>query len=344
MNILNPPQIELLRDFKNDVGLLTCAFASQGSTVFLGAREPGAKFVDLSEPESVAQTLEGHATWVTAIAAFPDHVVTADYAGTLICWSLESESPTPRWTKNSVSIRCLATNSTAGIVASSGTDGQVRLWDAENGATIRVLGEAAFPVFDLAFSPDGSFLFSVDRAPSNPAVRQWNTSTGELAGSFDGSDLSAYRRGENVQWGGIRGIDVSADGTQIACCGRHQYNGPGTVLLFDVASGQQTAKQVSEFPGLFHAVQYHPDGFLVTAGGDVNRGEVWFFPADGAPAIGKAPVSGPVMCLDLSPDGRQFAAAQSVGQSAYPDGGALGIYSLQPTAAANSSVPPDEPS
>jgi len=53
---------------------------------------------------------------------------------------------------------------------------------------------------------------------------------------------------EGIEWGGARGLAFDANGTSLACSGRHNHNGPATVLLYDWKIGKQTEKLASSLP------------------------------------------------------------------------------------------------
>ena len=74
------------------------------------------------------------------------------------------------------------------------------------------------------------------------------------------------------------------------------------------------------------AARFHPQGFLLTASGDVAKGEFrsWNVKQD-APVSG-TPAAGPCTSLDIHPDGTRFAVTQTIGKSSYPDTGLLAIY------------------
>lgn len=94
---------------------------------------------------------------------------------------------------------------------------------------------------------------------------------------------------------------------------------------------------------VFHRVTFHPDGFLITAGGAIKSGELWLWNPkdkksqrdkdDGSDAtdnepLAKIELTGPANSFDLHPDGAQIAVAHSTGKSTYPDGGAIGVYRM----------------
>ena len=80
--------------------------------------------------------------------------------------------------------------------------------------------------------------------------------------------------------------------------------------------------------GVFHAVRFHADGFLVAAGGDISAGELCCWNPKQEEPLAITKTSGPCLALDLHPDGERIAVAQSIGKRTYPEDGAIGIYDM----------------
>lgn len=79
-------------------------------------------------------------------------------------------------------------------------------------------------------------------ADLNGRVKLWDVETGNLVRELDASLLYTYGEKYQVDVGGIRGIDFSTDGSQLACAGATgdkgiAHGGNARVLLFDWASG-----------------------------------------------------------------------------------------------------------
>ena len=129
------------------------------------------------------------------------------------------------------------------------------------------------PVTGLAFHPDSQQLASADRQPRKPRLKLWEFATGKELRSIDVPQLSAYRRVEDIEWGGIRGITLSSDGKTLVAGGSNEYSGPACALLFDAATGELKRKLSSTLKGFIYSAQFHSQGFLLTAGGDIGKGE-----------------------------------------------------------------------
>jgi WD40 repeat protein len=340
---IEPKKTHLLKEFKHDAPLLMCKYDSTGRFVFAGGRDQLVHRWEIATGKKIS--LEGHETWVCAMAGWKSAICTADYAGRVICWSLAADLPKVKWKieAHQGTVRSVAVSPDGELLATGGKDGKVRLWSTDTGKPVGELSGHAGQVYCVAFHPRGRHLASGDRFNQKPTVRIWDVENQRETVKLDAVDLSAYRRGENVEWGGVRDLAFSPDGSTLACCGRHKYAGPATVLLFNHRTGKQTEKLVSTFKAIFNRVALHPNGFLIATGGAIKSGELWFWNStDEKPTIDKAEttsandreplatieLAGPASCFDLHPDGKQIVVAQSSGNSTYPDGGMVGLYAM----------------
>jgi WD40 repeat protein len=100
-------------------------------------------------------------------------------------------------------------------LASGGSDGDVRLWDAETGTALATLeGRRTTAVWSVAFSPDGTRLASGD---SSGEVRLWDAETGTALATLEGHG------------GGAMSVAFSPDGTRLASGGED-----GSIRIIDV--------------------------------------------------------------------------------------------------------------
>ena len=256
-------------------------------------------------------------------------VVTGDLVGRLICWDTLGERPGVRWSIETGhgTLRTVAISNDGKLVATGGGDGMARLWSMANGASVRELASHACPVFSSAFHPDGIHLLTGDRGDQQ--IKQWDYGTGKELREFDAKDLSNYKGGTDINYGGVRDLAFNTDGSVIFCCGRDSYGRPGLVLQFDWKTGEQIRKQVSTFANsIFHHLTFHPQGFFVTSGVGAQTGEIWFWKPDQEAKLASVKVAGPAYGMNLHPDGRHIAVAQMLGPSTYGDRGVVGLYEI----------------
>ena len=256
-------------------------------------------------------------------------VVTGDLVGRLICWDTLGDRPGVRWSIETGhgTLRTVAISNDGELVATGGGDGMVRLWSATDGLLARELAGHACPVFSAAFHPDGKHLLTGDRGDQK--IKQWEYHAGKELCEFDAKDLSNYKGGTDINYGGVRDLAFTPDGAVMFCCGRDSYGRPGLVLQFDWKTGDQIRKQVSTFDSsIFHHVAFHPQGFFVTAGVGAQTGEIWFWKPDQDEKLASVKVTGPAYGMDLHPDGRHIAVAQMTGPRTYGNEGVVGLYEM----------------
>ncbi|HAA50346.1 MAG TPA: hypothetical protein DCE43_11545 [Planctomycetaceae bacterium] len=306
--------------------------ATRWSTPGVPVKSPASELTP--PPPSESRDLQVAATRSTASAQTPREkslVVTGDLVGRLICWDTLGDWPVVRWSIETGhgTLRSVAISGDGRLVATGGGDGVVRLWSLADGKSIRELAGHTCPVFSTAFHPDGVHLLSGDRGEQK--IRQWDYRAGREVREFDAKDLSNYKGGTDINYGGVRDLAFSPDGDIVFCCGRDSYARPGLVLQFDWETGQQVRKQVSTFTNsIFHHLVFHPQGFYLAAGVGAQTGEIWFWKPDADEKLASLKVSGPAYGIDLHPDGRHILVAQMGGPRTYGDQGTVGLYEMPP--------------
>jgi len=326
MNI-DPTQSRQVLEIKHESPLLCCAVDAAGRFVLAGGRDRGLVCVDVAT--SAKTILEGHESWIGAAArASSDMVLTADYVGHLVAWDCGGERPQPRWNipAQATSILALAVSGDGKLCATGDREGSIRVWHTSDGKLAHELPRLAHPVYGIAFHPDGARLVSADRQPKKPRLKLWDFAAGKELTNIDVSPLSAYRRVEDIDWGGIRGITISPDGKTLVACGSNDYSGPACALLFDLESGELKRKLSSTLKGFCYAAKYHPQGFLLTASGDVAKGEFRAWNPAQDESLSNTPTAGPCTSLDIHPDSRRLVVTQMVGKGSYPDAGTLTLW------------------
>lgn len=225
------------------------------------------------------------------------------------------------------------------LLAASGVDGTVTVWDLTTGAAPRVLRGHTGQVWTVAFSPDGTRLAS---AGNDGTVRVWDLATYRqvtvlrtgpralgLAYSPDGSTLAVGAGDGSLRLfradgggaptvlagggGSIETLAYSPDGTLLAGA-----NTNGTVLVWPAGGSDEPVVLRGGESATVETVAFNPDNHRVAAGG--SDGTVRVFNADG----GTGPLvlpghDGPVWSVAFSPDGAWLASGSGDGTVRFSD-------------------------
>ncbi|MBO3751789.1 WD40 repeat domain-containing protein [Streptosporangiaceae bacterium NEAU-GS5] len=179
-------------------------------------------------------------------------------------------------------------------VASSGTNGTIRIWDVSESGELRpqarTLRGPGGNLWSPVFSPDGRWL----AACAAGTIVLWDLATG----------APMYLRGHT---GTVSGVAFSPDGRRIASAALD-----GTIRIWDRAG--QRAPRVLTVGDQPRAVAYSPDGKHLAASGD---GPVWLWDMSASAASASPRVftghDGSVFGLAFSPDGRRLAGGGADG-------------------------------
>jgi WD40 repeat protein len=310
---IDPAKTKLAKELKHTAPLLGCRIDPSGRFVFAGGQEATVIRWELDGGKKT--TLEGHKSWVRALAFSGATLFSADYTGKLIAWPVEDDKPAPKWkiAAHKGFARALGVSPDGKTVASCGNDRLVRLWSAADGKEqARYEGHESH-VYNVAFHPDGKSLVSGDL---KGVVKQWDLASGKVTRTLDAAVLHKYDPTFMADHGGVRGIAFDGGGKLLACAGitnvSNAFAGVGNplIVLFDWETGKQKLllKPKAAFQGTMWGVVFHPSGWVLGVGGG-NGGMLWFWKA--AEAVSAHAVKLPTNARDLSlhPDGSRAAIA-----------------------------------
>jgi WD40 repeat protein len=152
-----------------------------------------------------------------------------------------------RWASHVDWVKASAFRPNSSILATTGADRRICLWNVTADGKARTLSEPLQAVvYTIAYSPDGRFLAAAGFADK---VWVFDADEGKLLRELSGPGTD------------IRAISFSPDGTRMAAAGR-----AGLVRIWDAASGQPISDvQVSS--RRICALAYSPDGKLLAAAG-----------------------------------------------------------------------------
>ena len=143
-------------------------------------------------------------------------------------------------------------------LASSSTDGLIRLWDVETGELFDTLKQGNEPSFCLAFSPDGELLANGN---NDSNIYLWDVVLGV--------HLDTFRTEARVL-----GLAFSPDGTTLASTSRDSGGGRGSLRLWDVETGI-SRHTLYEHPVREEGLAFSPDGTTLAVLSPPNTIALW---------------------------------------------------------------------
>lgn len=295
--------------------LITCRFDPAGKFVFATAEDRAILRWDLADPKKKA-VFTAHDGWVWALALSRDGqtLVSAGADDTLMWWPATAEKPEPQRKLKAHQgwVRALAVSPDGKLLASGGNDRLVKLWNLADGKQVQEFAGHELDVYSVAFYPDGKFLLSGDLMGK---VQQWDLATGKSVRVLEAKELHSFNGGQQVHFGGVRGLAISPDKKHLACGGLHKASNPlgnvhePIVQRFDWETHKLLRTHLAD--GLTNSTVwnclFHPDGTLIAGCGGGSGGHLLFWGANDekpAPAF-KLPDMAREM--DLHPDGLQIA-------------------------------------
>jgi len=313
----DPTQTHVTREYKHDSPLICCRFDPTGRFVFASAEDRSVLRWNLASESGDKIQMLGHDSWVRdfAFAKEGSVVVSAGYDDTLIWWPVEGEKPEPirELKAHKGWIRTVAVSPDGSLLASAGNDRVVKLWKMEDGSPVRQFEGHERDVYSSLFHPDGEFLLTGDLKGT---IHQWEVATGKRVRTFDAKALNTYNGGQQVDYGGVRGLTVSPDRKHLACAGLHKATNPlGAIsqplyLRFDWESGELLKSHVADgVEGIGWRAFFHPEGFLLGCAGGKSGGFLLFWNGEEDQVFHTFKLPNILRDGDLHPDGIQVASA-----------------------------------
>ncbi|MHC4429739.1 MAG: WD40 repeat domain-containing protein, partial [Planctomycetota bacterium] len=226
-----------------------------GQRLASGGADRTVRLWDASTGECLAVFL-GHEAPVRRVAFTPDgqHVVSYADDGVVKVWetavapsalTLDDES------ESSPQTLCVSYRPDGGQIASAGSHRGVELWDPDTGRLLQVLAGHDYWVYAVAYRPpDGMMLASSD---DGGYVRLWDTHSGELLRTIRPQDMG--------EWGQVRSLAFSPDGTRLAGASQSME----CVYVWDPDTGRQLHRL--EQSGWADVLAFSADGTMIAHAG-----------------------------------------------------------------------------
>jgi WD40 repeat protein len=297
--------------------VVCCRFEPKGRFLFCGVESSAVQRFDLADGKKVTFP-GGHDSWVFSLAFSPDGetVFTGGGDGRVTVWETAAGAPHPdrKIEAHQGWIRALGLSPDGSLLATGGNDRMVRIWEAAGGKLTHELKGHTGHVYSLQFHPDGKSLLSGDLMGT---IHQWDVTSGSLLGTFDAGPLHSYNTGQQVDFGGVRGLAITADGKLVAAGGLHKATNPlGAVhepiaLLFE-GDGRKLVRTLLAdgiTQGVIWRLRFLADGSLLGACGGGKGGFLLFWKPEAEKDYHRLALPNILRDMDLHPDGLRVATA-----------------------------------
>lgn len=313
---VDPTKAVIATEFEHDAPLIACRFDPTGRFVFGTAEDRS--IIRWNIADGTKSVLAAHDSWVRALAFTPDGstMISAGCDDTLAWWETAAEAPAPLRTVKAHAgwIRSVAVSPDGSLVASGGNDRIVRLWRTADGSPVREFAGHERDIYSVLFHPGGASLLSGDL---KGVVHQWNLATGEKERSLEAKNLNTYDGGQQVDYGGVRSLALSADGRFLAGAGLHKATNPlGSVneplvvrFLWETGEVAGTHVGTDITKSVAWRAVFHPDGTLIACVGGNDGGFLLFWREGEEKAFHQFPMPETARDMDLHPDGLRIATA-----------------------------------
>ncbi len=318
---VDPKQAHLLAQWPAGRPMVCCRFEPKGRFLFCGLASTTIERFSLTDGKK-ASFAGGHDSWVFSLAFSPDGEKTFSGGGEgrVVVWetAVESAKPTRTIEAHRGWVRAIAVSPDGKLLATGGNDRAVRVWNTSTGLLVRELTGHQGHIYSLEFHSNGKTLLSGDLLG---VIKEWDASSGQAIGGFDAKALHTYEGGQQVDFGGVRGMAVSADGCSVAAGGLHKASNPlGAVheplaLIFDAKTRKLARTLLTDgiAGGVIWRLRYLADGSLMGASGGSNGGILLFWKTGTDKDYHRFGLPNIVRDMDLHPDGLRVATAHHDG-------------------------------
>lgn len=315
----DPLQTSIVHEWAHGKPLIACCFDPQGRFIFSSSEDYTLQRWMWGSGEKLAW--EAHESWVNALAVLPggDVLLSAGCDDRLMFWPASDSAPKPlrEVIAHKGWVRAVAVSADGALIATGGNDHLVKLWSPQ-GEPLGVFTGHDSHVYSLFFHPQGQYLLSGDLSGK---VHQWELPSGKLVRTFDAGDLHSYNTGQEVHYGGCRGMDLSKDGKLLAVCGIHKSTNPlgavnePLVLLFDWEKGEKVRAQPADgIVAIGWKVAFLNGDVEVCGSGGSSGTHLLFWKTADAQPFHKLKLPDTARDMAVRPDGLHLATAHHDGK------------------------------
>ena len=317
----DPKQAHVLAQWPAERPMVCCRFEPRGRFVVCGLESSTLQRFNLADGKKAALA-GGHDSWVFSLAFSPDgqRTYSGGGDGRVVAWETAAASPKPVRTIEAHRgwIRAMSVSPDGTLLATGGNDRTVRLWETSTGRMVRELNGHLGHIYSLEFHAGGKTLLSGDLLG---AIKEWDLASGQAIGGFDAKPLHTYEAGQQVDFGGVRGLAISVDGGSVAGGGLHKATNPlGAVhepiaLVFEGKSRKLARTLLADgiTGGVIWRLRYLADGSLMGACGGTSGGWLLFWKPGADKDYHRLALPNIVRDMDLHPDGLRVATAHHDG-------------------------------
>jgi WD40 repeat protein len=296
----------VIHQWKADSPLIACRISPTGEQCVSTSQDNHLQRWNLADGQRAI--LKGHESWVHALAYTKsgEQLVSGGCEGRLIWWSvLDAEPKVVRaieahrgW------IRGVEISPDGTLLVSVGNDQVIRLWRTDTGEAIHQWPAHERHIYSAVFHPDGKHLLTGDLLGK---IHVWNLEDRSLVRTFDGSTLYGPNKGQNAEFGGVRSLAISPNGSEVYAAGTHKGSNPfGAVhepllLRFNWADGALTKSHVCDgIPGgLLYRTVALSDATVAAVSGGSSGGILLFFNASQDKEVHRAGLPSLARDMDL---------------------------------------------
>lgn len=296
----------VIHQWKADSPLIACRISPRGDQCVSAGQDSTLQRWNIPGGEKVV--LKGHESWAHALTYnnTGDLLISGGCEGRLIWWSIADAEPKAIRTIDAHQgwIRGVERSPDGQTLVSVGNDRTIRLWKTDTGEKLGEWSAHDRHIYSAAFHPDGVHLLTGDLMGK---IHVWKLADRTLVRTLDGSTLYGPNPGQAAEFGGVRSLAISPNGTEVFAAGTHKGSNPfGAVhepllLRFQWSDGALTKSHVCDgIPGglLFRACPLD-DATVVSVSGGSTGGILLFFNATQEKEVHRAMLPNIARDMDL---------------------------------------------